>query len=786
MNVSDFERSGIQLFVTEERGLKYSAPKGVITSEVLDRLRQNKTTLIEELESQRVLLDQKVTGVTDKPELVTDVSGRNKTQSDGSDGCDGYNQFSIGKKCILNRAIEEGVYSSPYNKSVQTPHTRHIHHSDNTIKDLTRHSTRNDSSPSVTANDWANQRQDQAVLFSHEKSLPVIKQNKTELLKALAEIKQREKEPVSYVQDADDLFDVEDFIYTNEIRKLFMDTETTGLDLFENELCLLQIKAGEKVFIIDIGKIGTGHRLGFHYHGIERILEDERILKIFHNAKFDLKFLKYHLFKNQVLITRNLYDTFIAEKVLTAGIGKRGEHSLKAVAKKYLNIEMDKGEQTGFRKGQDLTEDQIRYAINDVVVLEGIFDKQELELSKAGLITTARLEFEIIPAVVEIELAGMNLDTGKLDHIEETLTAKSESLLKNLQELVKGHTGNSQGSLFGAEETVNFNSPSQIKKILSSMGFEVDSTGTDTLKKLNCAFAKKVIEYRKTSKLLSSFVEALPKHISQKTGRIHPEFLQMGTDTGRFTCQKPNLQQIPGEQIWRDLFTARPGYKILTADYSQIELRIMAEFSQDEVFLEAYRAGVDLHTKTAADVFKVSVAEVTKEQRGAAKAINFGLCYGMSSKGLSARLNIDENKAKEFIRAYYKAYPKVKSTLDKLGMKAVKEGYSQTILGRKRYFPKAGSFGQRKATERKGRNTPIQSTCGDILKKAVFYIQDQIWNLPAWIINLVHDEVVIEFREDGEEIMRAVAEECMVKAGRDFLKLVPVEVDITVDNVWRK
>ena len=424
--------------------------------------------------------------------------------------------------------------------------------------------------------------------------------------------------------------------------------------------------------------------------------------------------------------------------------------------------------------------------MNDVVVLEGIFEKQNIELSKAGLASTAQLEFSIIPAVVEIELAGMSLDTGKLEHIEEALTAKLGSLLKDLQELVKGHTGNSQRNLFGTEETVNFDSPSQIKKILSSMGYEVDSTGTDTLKKLNCDFAKKVIEYRKTSKLLTSFVAPLPEHISQKTGRIHPEFLQMGTDTGRFTCQKPNLQQIPGEQIWRDLFTARPGYKILTADYSQIELRIMAEFSKDKAFLEAYRKGIDLHTKTASDVFQVPLEKVTKDQRNIAKTINFGLCYGMTQKGLSSRLDINEDTAQEFITAYYKAYPVVKNTLDRLGRKAVREGYSTTILGRKRYFNKPESFSQKKAIERKGRNTPIQSTCGDILKRAVFYIQEHIWNLDAWIINLVHDEVVIEFREDGEDIMKAVVEEAMIQAGRDFLKSVPIEVDITVDTVWRK
>ena len=531
-----------------------------------------------------------------------------------------------------------------------------------------------------------------------------------------------------------------------------------------------------------MGKIGTGHRLGFHYSGLEMILEDEETLKVFHNAVFDLKFLQHHLFPK--IRYRNIFDTFLSEKVLTAGI-KTG-CSLKAVAKKYLNVEMDKTEQTGFKKGQDLTEDQVKYAVNDVEVLEGVFEKQKLELLQAGLIPTARLEFSIIPAVVEIELKGISLDTEKLQKLKGELTKERHELHEKLSELVEKHTEPPNSDLFGRKEPVNFNSPVQVKKILSKMGHKVDSTGTETLKKLDSDFARAMVKYRKTSKLLSSFVEPLPKHINSKTGRIHPEFPQMGTDTGRFTCQNPNLQQIPHDQAWRDLFAARPGHKILTADYSQIELRIMAEFSQDKAFLDAYRKGIDLHTRTASDVFQVPIDKVTKDQRNVAKTINFGLCYGMTQKGLSSRLNISEGEAQEFIKAYYKAYPVVKNTLDRLGMKAVKEGHSQTVLGRKRYFPEPGSFGQEKAIERKGRNTPIQSTCGDILKKAVFYIHDEIWNMPAWIINLVHDEVVLEFREDGKDIMKALVEECMVRAGRDFLKLVPVEVDITVDSVWRK
>ena len=611
---------------------------------------------------------------------------------------------------------------------------------------------------------------------------PAIRENKAEIIAALAEKKVWEQETVSYIDTLDGLFDVEPYIQDHEIKKLFMDTETTGLDALSDELCLIQIKAGEKVFIVDVGKIGTGHENGFHYSGLEMLLEDKEILKVFQNAVFDLKVLKHQLFPK--IRFRNIFDTFLAEKVLTAGT--KAGCSLQAIAKRYLNIEMSKEEQTSFKVGQDLSEEQLKYAVNDVDVLPGIFEKQKLALFKAALIPTARLEFSIIPSVVEIDLEGVALDTEKLEKLKGGLAKKCSELHQTLSEMVEKHREPIEGNLFGNKKAVNFNSPKQVKAILVKMGHNVKSTRIETLEKLDSDFARAMIKYRKTSKLLSSFVEPLPKHINSKTGRIHPEFKQMGADTGRFTCENPNLQQIPKEQEWRDLFVARPGYKILTADYSQIELRIMAEFSQDKAFLDAYRKGTDLHTKTAADVFQVPMDQVSSDQRSAAKAINFGLCYGQGSKGLSEKLDISEGKAQEFITAYFKAYPVVKNTLDRLGMKAVKEGHSQTVLGRKRFFQKPDSFGQEKAIERQGRNTPIQSTCGDILKKAIYYIQDQIWNMPAWIINLVHDEIVIEFREDGEEIMRAVAEECMVRAGRDFLKLVPVEVDITVDNVWRK
>jgi DNA polymerase-1 len=336
------------------------------------------------------------------------------------------------------------------------------------------------------------------------------------------------------------------------------------------------------------------------------------------------------------------------------------------------------------------------------------------------------------------------------------------------------------------ENSINFNSPVQVKSILHKLGYPVESTSTKILKKIDDPFAQTLVKHRKNSKLISSFINKLPNHINSVTGRIHPEFHQLGPEAGRFTCQNPNLQQIPKVQTWRDLFKAPEGYKILTADYSQIELRIMAEYSQDPAFLEAYRTGKDLHSKTAADMFNVTIDQVTKEQRNIAKTINFGLCYGMTSKGLSESLNIDSDRAEHFINQYFRTYPQVKVTLQQLGMKAISTGYATTLLGRKRYFKAANSFGAQKSLERKGRNTPIQGTCADILKKAIDYLQHSLTEHDAKIINLVHDEIVVEVRKDQVEKVKGIIEKDMVQAGQDFIKSIPVEVDIIVDNVWRK
>ena len=612
-----------------------------------------------------------------------------------------------------------------------------------------------------------------------EKVLPLLSELKAHKKEIITHLRMEEDKPeIIRMVDKEPLMEIESYIYGNDIQQVFMDIETSGLDLYSDALVLFQIMARGKVFIIAVGKIGIGQEPESFYTGIQKILEDPSIIKVFHNAVFDLKFLKAHLFNNKGIRFNNIFDIMIAEQLLTAGLVEKGDlfkgyYSLKEVVKRYTGHELDKTEQTSFRKDLELNEAQVEYAADDVRYLKPVFKAQQERLKDAGLEDVARLEFSIIPAVINIELQGILLDLNKLEPLKRSLLEREIQLKNRLSELVGG-------------EPINFRSPVQVKNVLSQLGHPIESTAKEILEKINHPFAKTLLKYRKISKLISSFVESLPKHINPKTGRIHPDFFQCGTETGRFSCKHPNMQQIPKEQVWRDLFIAPEGYKIITMDYSQIELRILAEYSQDQTFLNVYLTNQDLHCLTASRVFNIPLDEVTKEQRDAAKTINFELCYGISAPVLAIKMNISLVQAIRFRLAYFKAYPQVKKTLQKLGVKAVKELYSETLSGRKRYYLRADSFPAEKSLEREGRNTPIQGTCADILKKAIMYLSESLKPFDAQIVNLIHDEIVLEVREDQAEMVKQVVEHDMIKAGQDFLKSVPVKVESTIDQCWKK
>jgi DNA polymerase-1 len=591
------------------------------------------------------------------------------------------------------------------------------------------------------------------------------------------------------IRDREALAGIESYVYENNLKKIFVDCETRGLDPYTADLILVQIFTGEKVFLVCVDDIERGD-----YSGIQRILEDASILKIAHNWSFDAKILKYLLFNNNGARFRNLFDTFLAERILTAGLTTLKDCSLERVAERYLGIQLDKSLQTSFVPGEPLTDAQIQYAVEDARILKPLFEKQSEELVKHDLVDTALLEFSIAPAVADLELAGVLFNADKLNNemrpqLEKRLSELDSQLRNQLSGVTLQVPAVKKGEPYHKEispQDFKPTSPVQVKTALHYFGFEVKNTNSSELKKIAHPFARLMLEHREVSKQISSFAIPLPKFIHPKTGRIHPDINQHGAETARIIFQKPNLQQIPKSQVWRDLFIAPPGYQLLTADYNQIELRILAQFSADETFLKVYRNGGDLHKTTAADVFSVPVEEVTPEQRNAAKAVNFGLTYGQSAKGLAAELDISKDEAAQFIKRYFRAYPQVKNTLQKLGIQALLRGYSRTPLGRRRYFRKAESFGAQKFIERQGRNTPIQSCSADITKRAISCLMESLQSFDARLIHTIHDELVFEISEKEISSVKDIIRKDMVRAGEDFINSVPVEVDIVIDTVWRK
>jgi DNA polymerase-1 len=346
--------------------------------------------------------------------------------------------------------------------------------------------------------------------------------------------------------------------------------------------------------------------------------------------------------------------------------------------------------------------------------------------------------------------------------------------------------------MFGGDEyLINLNSGQQIMAEFGRMGIVLEDTSEATLNKHSHPAIKKLLEYRSHEKTLGSFGEGLLAQINPVTKRIHPDFIQYGADTGRFSCSNPNVQQIPATSDFRACFIAPEGYKLVTCDYSQAELRILAELSGDPAFLGAFRDGGDLHKLAASQMFQVAVDQVSKEQRSAAKAINFGLAYGMGPQGLAVRIDKTVDEARELINAYFKAFSGVQKWLEKAGRDSVRLSYSPTPLGRKRFYNSLNSddqdFRRRQGEiERQGKNAPIQGCNADMTKMALVFLRERLQGYAARIVNTVHDEIVVEVREDQAEEVCKLVEHEMIRAGQEILKEVPIVADAKIGDYWSK
>lgn len=565
---------------------------------------------------------------------------------------------------------------------------------------------------------------------------------------------------------------------------IFLDIETTGLDPFTCELVTLQMltPAGKLIIIKDPSTLES----------VKPILE--RNIIVGHNIKFDSKFLKYRY----GITLKNVYDTYIAEIAISGGLlaGRKGA-SLKDLVFKYCGIVLDKTEQCGFKKGVALTKSQENYAVSDLKYLPEIMKQQQAQIKALKLENVINTEMKAIPAVVWLELSGMNVDINKVQEIKAKLEAQKAEAQAELYKTFSTFsiTGKkSQMSLDGtpACTTINLNSTQQLIKALNGIGIPAKSTNEKELSKFNHPIIKVLKTYKEAEKLLNTFVNKMPDYINPASYRVHSNFNQYGAKSGRFTSSSPNLQQQPSKfGEWRSIYTAPPGTKIITADYSQIELRILGQVANEPEYINAYSSGEDLHKLTASKIFKIPLDEVQKKQRSIAKTVNFGIAYGMWSQGLqkklqSAGIEITVDEAEQIIRGYYKSYPMVTAYLNNVSEEGLKNLEIRNKAGRLMKFNPPTNEREKGSIKRESKNLPIQSLCADMIKVAMANIFNAVDTNKVKFINTVHDELVFQCPEElAEEVAQVVKEE-MEKAGKIYLTDIPCVAEVTVGDCWEK
>ncbi|HET6885275.1 MAG TPA: bifunctional 3'-5' exonuclease/DNA polymerase, partial [Rubrobacteraceae bacterium] len=501
-------------------------------------------------------------------------------------------------------------------------------------------------------------------------------------------------------------------------------------------------------------------------------------VKALHNSKFDYQFL---LAEHGISLSP-IFDTMLAAQLLDGG-EYGASYALEAVAERYLDEAVDKSEQRADWSGE-LSRAQLEYAARDAAILLPLRERLAERLEEEGLGYISGVEFGAVAAISEMELAGVKLDVARWKELEKTVRERRDRAAEHLESFFPPPEG--VLPLEGLGPRLNLNSPKQITDAFRTLGIELPDTKVWTLLKIEHPAAKALLEYRELQKKLGTYLETYPSFIHPKTGRIHANFLQCRVPTGRLACTNPNIQQIPHEDEFRRCFVAEEGNVLVIADYSQIELRILAEVSDDPAFVGAFQRGDDLHRLTAATMYGVPMEEVTREQRSDAKRINFGLMYGRGARSLSAQLGTDEERGRQLIDEYFANYPKVQRFLQRTANRAVRDRTLRTLAGRVRKFGKEPEADDRGAMRREAMNYPIQGAASDIAKLALGYVREELEGLDARLINCIHDEFVVECEEGISDEVSERTRRAMIRAGEEVLEKVPVDVEVVVSREWTK
>ncbi|MCX4187610.1 DNA polymerase I [Methylophaga sp. OBS4] len=581
----------------------------------------------------------------------------------------------------------------------------------------------------------------------------------------------------------------------NQAELFAFDTETTSLDYLEARIVGVSfaIKAGEAAYLpLAHDYPGAPEQLEFDkvMQDLKPLLEDPQKLKVGQNLKYDRHVLLNHGIDLQGIAHDTMLESYVLDSTAT-------RHDMDSLAKKYLDRDTIHFEDVAGKGKKQLTFNQIGieeaspYAAEDADITlqlhHVLWPKIQAIPSLVKVYT--ELEMPLLPVLNTLERNGVNIDIWMLQQQSDNMARQIEELEKQAHE--------------AAGQKFNLGSPKQLQEILyDKQQLPVKkktpkgqpSTAEEVLQALaddGYELPQIIMQYRGLSKLKSTYTDKLPLQVNKTTGRVHTSYHQAVTATGRLSSSDPNLQNIPirsenGRRI-REAFVASDGYILLAADYSQIELRIMAHLSGDESLLQAFAKGEDIHRHTASEIFNIALDEVSSDQRRSAKAINFGLIYGMSAHGLSKQLGIERHQAAEYMQTYFERYPGVRKYMDNTREQAKRQGYVETIFGRRLYLPEINSSNgmRRQYAERTAINAPMQGSAADIIKKAMINIHHWLCQTDNGIrmIMQVHDELVFEVPKDQLDMAKTTIEKFM--DGAADLR-VPLEVGIGVGDNWEQ
>ncbi len=570
-------------------------------------------------------------------------------------------------------------------------------------------------------------------------------------------------------------------------KSVCFDTETTGLNPLEAELVGIAFswEKGKGFYIPFPENRDEAQQL---IEELRPFFEDETIQKIGQNLKYDIKVLA----KYNISVKGKLFDTMLAHYLINPDM----RHNMDILSETYLNYSPVSITELIGKKGKNqlsmrdvAIEKQTEYAVEDADITFQLKEHFEKELGEAN---TQKLfdeiEVPLLRVLATMELEGINLDNDFLKNLSEALDKDILQLEKNIYE--------------EAGETFNIASPKQLGEILFGKLKLIDkpkktktgqySTAEDVLSYLakDHKIISDVLEYRGLAKLKSTYVDALPEQVEKTTGRVHTDYVQTVAATGRLSSNNPNLQNIPirtlrGREVRKAFIPRNEDYVLMAADYSQIELRIIAALSEETTMIEAFKNGEDIHASTASKVFNVPLDQVTREQRSNAKTVNFGIIYGVSAFGLSNQTDLSRGEAKDLIDTYYKTYPKLRNYMSEQIDFARDNGYVQTVLGRRRYLKDINGSNAivRGAAERNAVNAPIQGSAADIIKIAMINIHKKLEaeNYQSKMLLQVHDELVFDAYKPELEKLKTMVKHEMENA---YKLSVPLDVDLGIGENW--